>query len=80
LQVLFAEPGPDETWRNQVWTTSDGQHWRSLLDFTAAAPARSFERMNGDWYFGLGQMVEPPAVGCEPKNAVAGVLLRWRNP
>ena len=79
LQVLFAEPGPDQTWRNQVWTTSDGQHWRSLVDFTAAAPARSFERMNGDWYFGLGQMMEPASDGCEPKDAVAGVLLRWHN-
>lgn len=79
LQVLFAEPLAGAHWRNRVWSTEDGQHWQPGIDFTAAAPARSFERLGGDWVFGLGGL-EPPTTGaCGENQAVTGTLLRWRS-
>ena len=79
LSVLFAEPLADARWRSRVWSTADGQQWRTGIDFTAAAPARSFERLDDDWFFGLGSL-EPPTTGaCGEDQAVTGTLLRWRS-
>ena len=79
LLVLFAEPLADSRWRTRVWSTEDGQHWRPGIDFTAAAPARSFERLGGDWVFGLGRLDPPNTGACSEDQAVTGTLLRWRS-
>lgn len=37
-----------------VFATRDLQSWRVVLSFNVPTFARSFELLNGDWYFGLG--------------------------
>jgi hypothetical protein len=79
LSVLFAEPLGDSNWHNHVWTTEDGQHWQPAVDFTATAPARSFERLGGDWIFGLSSLEPPKSGECSSAHRAAGTLLRWHS-
>ncbi|NWF80155.1 MAG: hypothetical protein HXY37_08920 [Chloroflexi bacterium] len=52
--VLAALRRPSGAYTNLVYTTTDLRTWRELFRFTAPSFARSFEELNGDFYFGLG--------------------------
>ena len=57
LYVLLDEPG-ETTHRIRVMASSDGVAWSEILAFEAPTFARSFELLNGDFYFGLGCEVQ----------------------
>lgn len=52
--VLASVKGADGRYRNIVYRSADLQNWSELFRFTSDAFARSFEELNGDFYFGLG--------------------------
>jgi hypothetical protein len=79
LSVLFTEPLGDSRWHNRVWSSADGEHWQPEVDFISLAPARAFEKLQGDWFFGLGSL-EPVNKGeCDASHEAAGTLLRWHT-
>ncbi len=45
---------PASTFHIAVWHSDDLQVWREIFRFESGAFARSFARINGDFYFGLG--------------------------
>jgi hypothetical protein len=45
---------PENSYDNSVVASSDLREWRELFHFRAAAFARAFEMLDGDFYFGLG--------------------------
>lgn len=57
LYVLLDEK-TDDGYRVRVLASDDGRSWQEMFSFRAASFARSFELLNGDWYFGLGCTVE----------------------
>ena len=75
LEVLWAQPLANHRWRSQVWTSQTGHHWRPLVSFTAAAPARSFERLGDRYYLGLGSLTYPNPQACSPMDQVSGTLV-----
>lgn len=64
LVVLVSKLNPDNTYSNMVLLTSDISsefvEWKELFRFTAGTFARSFEYLNGVFYFGLGCETEEP--------------------
>lgn len=58
LMVLVSKQNPDKTYTNTVLVTSDiaseTMAWSELFHFTAGTFARSFEYLDGTFYFGLG--------------------------
>ena len=81
LFVLFSEPQGDGEpgWINQVWSSSDGDHWTREIRFKALNPARAFEKVGEDWFFGLGSLFPPQPEACSPKDEASGTLLRMRK-
>lgn len=79
LQILFAERLSGARWRTSLWSSIDAREWKQELSFSASAPARSFERLGNDWYFGLGSLSPPPSGPCTQSDAATGTLLRWRS-
>lgn len=56
--VLAALPKDDGSYTNFVYASNDGKAWRELFHFKQDTFARSFEELNGDFYFGLGSDAE----------------------
>ncbi len=54
LYVLGSKQNDDSTWTISVTQTTDLVHWNEVLSFTQDTFARSFEQMDGYFYFGLG--------------------------
>ncbi|MGE5372302.1 MAG: hypothetical protein ACM3QZ_09965 [Solirubrobacterales bacterium] len=54
LYVLAYRKDTGGQYTNAVFQSSDSLHYRELFRFTARTFARSFEMLNGDFYFGLG--------------------------
>jgi hypothetical protein len=94
LQVLFAVPdtaahaparaaGSVEAtahrWRSSLWSSRDGQRWDPVLSFSAAAPARSVERLGEHLYLALGALSPPAEGGCTAADQVTGTLMRWHR-
>ncbi|MEN6532959.1 MAG: hypothetical protein ABFD89_04810 [Bryobacteraceae bacterium] len=61
-----------DVYRNRVWQSTDGRGWFVAFEFTADTFARSFERYQGRWYFGLGGLEDrsPESVGTIMREAV----------
>ena len=76
LFVLFSEPQATNDWVNEVWSSHDGHRWTSIIRFSAQNPARSFEKVGDDWYFGLGSLSPPKSDHCTLQDEVTGTLLR----
>jgi len=75
LQILFAQPQDDQRWQSTLWTSRDARTWRQVLSFSATAPARAFESLDGDWYFGLGNLTPPAPGDCTQADTATGTLL-----
>lgn len=54
LYVLAYVKASDSSYTNIVYQTTDLKTWSELFRFTSDTFARSFEELNGDFYFGLG--------------------------
>jgi hypothetical protein len=54
IYVLGASKQPSGQYVNYVYRSTDLARWDEQFRFTAATFARSFEELNGDFYFGLG--------------------------
>jgi hypothetical protein len=59
LYVLTGTCETDSSCQVAVHATCDLNSWRTIVRFIAPTFARSFERYNGDFYFGLGTQIEP---------------------
>ncbi|BAZ43112.1 hypothetical protein NIES4102_01080 [Chondrocystis sp. NIES-4102] len=59
LYVLLENNQQNKT-EVKVIATTDMQQWQTILQFSAPTFARSFEILNGDFYFGLGCEVKDP--------------------
>ena len=81
LFVLFSDIQEKEKtgWINQVWSSSDGDHWIPEIRFKALNPARAFEKVGEDWFFGLGSLLPPQSGVCAPMHEATGTLLRIRK-
>ncbi len=81
LFVLFSEPQENGApgWINQVWSSADGDKWIPEIRFNARNPARAFEKVGEDWFFGLGGFLPPQPGVCAPQDAATGTLLRVRK-
>lgn len=70
----------DDAHHVRVVASDDGRGWWEVLSFRAATFARSFELLNGDWYFGLGCTVEHPGNWrLDELQPDTGTLLRVRG-
>lgn len=54
VYVLAHVKNADNTYTNYIYKTNDLSTWGEVLEFKHATFARSFEELNGDFYFGLG--------------------------
>lgn len=65
LYVLTASFAPDGGRTIRVYQSGDAERWTELFSFRAATFARSFEEVDGDFYFGLGTTfaAQAPASG-----------------
>jgi hypothetical protein len=70
---MLAQSGTAGSYTNYVFASADLATWTEVLRFSATTFARSFEYLDGDFYFGLG------TTRAELSSA-AGDLLRARNP
>lgn len=78
LHVLVSRRRADGAYRVAVLETADLEHWTEVLNFRAPTFARSFEMLDGAYYFGLGSEVANPAFyQIEELRPETGRLLRF---
>jgi hypothetical protein len=73
LYVLASEQPTPETTLTRLFSTTDLEVWKEELRFTKPTFARSFEKHDGEWWFGL---------GCDPEHlhTDSGRLLKFPKP
>ncbi len=54
IYVLASVKVSDSSFKNLVYKSTDLNTWEQVLSFNSSAFARSFEEINGDFFFGLG--------------------------
>ena len=60
--------------------TNDLQNWQTILEFSSPTFARSFEILNGDFYFGLGgEILDSFDLQEEEVSSKTGELLRVKG-
>lgn len=64
LYVLTSEPANDGGQTISVLATDDLESWEPVVTFEAETFARSFARLEGVFYFGLGCETEAPTAAC----------------
>jgi len=77
LFILFERPAANGMVQIYVLASRDLERWSEVLHFNAPTFARSFELLNGNFYFGLGSEIKNPSKWRqEDLHPATGKLLR----
>ena len=80
--ALYAllETNEQNSTKVSVIATNDLQHWQTILEFQSPTFARSFEILDGDFYFGLGgEILDPFDWQKKEPSSRTGELLRVKG-